>query len=136
MMKHLFPEHMELTARVMDLRLKRQNVVMANLANLQTPGYKARRLEFEQELQAALRQGSARLTRTSAQHMPVGFEPGSFDPSLLREVSPRVVQGHDSVDLDKEMALLAKNTLLYNALATVMQKGFDGMSKVITEGGR
>jgi flagellar basal-body rod protein FlgB len=136
MMKHLFSDQMELTSRVMDLRLERQNVVMANLANMQTPGYKARRLEFEQELQAALRQGAGKLTRTNDKHLPVAFDPQSFDPKLLREFKPQVVQGHDSVDLDKEMALLAKNTLLYNALATVMHKGFEGMGKVITEGGR
>jgi flagellar basal-body rod protein FlgB len=135
-MKHLFSQPMELTARVMDLRLERQNVVMANLANLHTPGYRARRLEFEQELQAALKQGAGRLTRTSDKHMPVAFDPDSFDPRLLREFRPSVVQGQDSVDLDREMALLAKNTLLYNALATVIHKGFDGMSKVIAEGGR
>ena len=135
-MKHLFSDHIEITARVMDLRLQRQNVVMANLANLQTPGYKARRLEFEQELQATLRQGAGKLARTDPRHLPVAFDPKSFDPKLLREFRPNVVQGQDSVDLDKEMALLAKNTLLYNALATAMHKNFDGMSKVITEGGK
>jgi flagellar basal-body rod protein FlgB len=135
-MKHLFSDQMELTAQVLDLRLQRQNVVMANLANMQTPGYKARRLEFEQELQAAVRQGAGKLSRTNAGHLPVAFDPDNFEPKLLREFKPQVVQGQDSVDLDKEMALLAKNTLLYNALATVMHKSFDGMSKIITEGSR
>jgi flagellar basal-body rod protein FlgB len=135
-MKHLFSDQMELTAQVLDLRLQRQNVVMANLANMQTPGYKARRLEFEQELQDAVRQGAGKLARTNSGHLPVAFDPNNFEPKLLREFRPQVVQGQDSVDLDKEMALLAKNTLLYNALTTVMHKSFEGMSKVITEGSR
>jgi flagellar basal-body rod protein FlgB len=46
------------------------------------------------------------------------------------------VQGVDNVDLDKEMAAMAKNNLLYNTLATVMQKNFTGLKQVIADGGK
>ena len=45
-----------------------------------------------------------------------------------------MVKGEDSVDLDKEMAKLSKNTLMYNALTTIIKKNFEGMTKVISEG--
>jgi flagellar basal-body rod protein FlgB len=53
-MKTLFPRHLEVSAAVMDLQLERQNLVSSNIANLNTPGYQPRRLEFEKALQAAL----------------------------------------------------------------------------------
>ena len=48
----------------------------------------------------------------------------------------RVIHGDDNVDLDKEMAVMAKNTLRYNTLTTVLKKSFDGLRDVINDGGR
>ncbi|MFP4316641.1 MAG: flagellar basal body rod protein FlgB [Desulfovibrionales bacterium] len=135
-MKKLFTDQNYLMAKVLDFRLERQNVVMSNLANMMTPGYRARRLEFEKELQAALQQGGAAMVKTNDKHMPVPFAPDEAQAGLGREFRPNLVQGQDSVDLDKEMAILAKNTMLYNAIASVLRKDFEGMQKVISEGGR
>lgn len=134
-MKSLFPSHIDLTAKVMDLRLQRQNIVSANLANINTPGYKARRLEFEQDLQAAL-DDSGTLAKTHPKHLPNAFAAESFAGNLTKEFEPRVVQGVDNVDLDTEMATMAKNNLLYNALATVIHKSFTGMKQTIQDGGK
>ena len=51
-------------------------------------------------------------------------------------LKPRVIHGEDAVNMDKEMAIMAKNTLSYNALTTVLQKGFEGVKNVIADGGR
>ena len=53
-MKGLFSNHIQLTGKVLDLRMKRQNVVMSNMANIDTPKYKPLEIEWEGELQAAL----------------------------------------------------------------------------------
>ena len=53
-MKSLFDGDIGLVSRVLDMQLQRQNVVSSNLANLKTPGYRARSVSFEDELQAAL----------------------------------------------------------------------------------
>jgi flagellar basal-body rod protein FlgB len=135
-MKSLFAKHIDLLDRVMDLRLQRQNIVAGNLANLSNPAYKARRLEFEEELQAELRlDGSGDMTRTHERHMPVKGEVG-YKPNFYKEYEVKVIQGEDSVDLDKEMAIQSKNTLLYITLAEVMRKSFSGMEEVITKGGQ
>lgn len=51
-------------------------------------------------------------------------------------MAPRVIQGLDNVDLDKEMAAMAKNNLLYSALTTVIQKDFNGLKQLIQDGGK
>lgn len=136
-MKSLFRPHIHLQAKVLDLLLERQNVVAGNLANIKTPGYKARRLEFEEDLQAALGlDARGRMVRTNPKHLPAQFDPQSFSADFIKSLTPRVVQGKDAVDLDKEMALMAKNTMFYNAVVTTLRRNFEGLGTVITEGGR
>lgn len=136
-MKSLFESHVNLTGKVMDMQLKRQNVVMSNLANAKTPRYRPRTLEFEKELQNALGQNAmGRMSRTNERHLPGTFDPNSFDADWDKRFVPRVVHGEDRVNLDKEMARLAKTSLQYNALASVMKSSFDGLRNIITEGSK
>lgn len=133
----LFPKHMSVTAKVMDLRLERQNLVSSNLANVTTPGYKPKRIEFEQELQSALNlDGRGKMTKTNSMHAPAAFSANSFEGDLVSNIQPRVVYGEDSVDVDKEMVTMSKNSLMYDALTQVIKKNFQGMQKVISDGAR
>ncbi|WP_320169214.1 flagellar basal body rod protein FlgB [Maridesulfovibrio sp.] len=136
-MKGLFEGHIDLTAKVLDLRLQRQNLVSSNLANINTPGYKEKRLEFEGELQKALGlDAKGKMTKTSKMHIPTAFDSSTFKGDVLSNFEPRVVHGENSVDLDKEMVTMAKNTLEYNALTQVISKNFQGMTRIIQSGAR
>ena len=136
-MKGLFGSHINLTAKVMDIRLERQNLVMGNIANVNTPDYKARRIEFEGKLQQALNQDAhGKMTRTQADHLPAVFNPEGFQGDNMQNFKARHVYGADSVDLDKEMAVMTKNGMMYNALASVIKKNFAGMQKVVQDGGK
>lgn len=136
-MKTMFMENTGLVGKVMDLHMERQNVVMSNLANLDVPAYKARRLDFEKELQSALGEDErGKVTRTDPGHMPSVFNPASFEGDLTMRWKPRVVAGLDSVNMEKEMNIMAKNTLMYNALADIVKKDFTDLQKVITDGGK
>ena len=133
-MKALFPSHMNLVGKVMDLRIQRQNVVMANLANIETPNYKAKHLEFEEDLQAALNlDARGKLSSTNQEHMPAVFKAGDFQGDLEGEFRPHLIHGDDAVDLDKEMAEMSKNSMMYNALTTVIKKSMDDLSSIISE---
>mgnify|MGYP000939960918 CR=1 FL=1 len=133
-MKDMFPENLGLLGKVLDLRLQRQNVVMSNLANMDIPSYKARRLEFEKELQSALNLDvKGKMTRTSGEHVPSAFNTSTFKGQIDMSWKPQIVDGLDGVDMDKEMAIMAKNTLMYNALGDITRKSFEGLQKVITD---
>ncbi|MDR3640742.1 MAG: flagellar basal body rod protein FlgB [Humidesulfovibrio sp.] len=136
-MRGLFEEHLNVVAKVLDLRLQRQNVVMANIANISTPNYKARSLAFEDELQDAMNQdGKGQMARTDPRHLPTTFDVDGFQGKGATEFKPRMIYGNDSVDLDKEMSTMAKNTLMYNALSDIEAKDFAGLQTVIQEGGK
>jgi len=136
-MKGLFGSHIELTGKVLDLRLQRQNLVSSNLANVNTPGYKEKRLEFEEDLQKALNlDARGKMTKTSKMHIPTAFDSNKFEGDVISKFEPRVIHGESRVDMDKEMVAMAKNTLYYNALSQVIGKNFQGMTKVIQDGAR
>lgn len=76
-MKSLDQDHMQLVSRVMDMQLQRQNVIMGNITNVNTPNYKPLELTFEKELQQALNlDAKGKISRTSSEHIPSVFEIG------------------------------------------------------------
>ncbi|WP_291322712.1 flagellar basal body rod protein FlgB [Desulfonatronospira sp.] len=136
-MKALFGNYIHVTSKVLDMRLERQNVVSSNLANVKTPGYRARRVEFEEQLQSALNlDARGKVDRTNPGHLPATFDPRSFNAEFIKSMEPRVYQGEDAVDLDKEMSIMSQNTLMYNALSMIQQKNFHGLKTIISEGGQ
>lgn len=136
-MKSLIEPHVNLVGKVMNMQLQRQNVVMSNVANVKTPGYKPRVLEFEDELQSALNlDAQGRLTRTHEKHIPGRFDPNTFGASWDEELKPRIVHGEDRVNLDREMTLMAKTSLQYNAMTTVIKSNFEGLKQIISEGSK
>ncbi|NCC24299.1 MAG: flagellar basal body rod protein FlgB [Deltaproteobacteria bacterium] len=136
-MKSIFSDHIAVVSKVMDFRLQRQNVVAANLANINTKDYKPQRLEFEKEIQTALNTGGRMsMARTDQEHIPAPFDPKSTNAQSLDQLRARKIQGADTVDLDEEMAVMAKNTLAYKALSTILHSNFEGLKTIITEGGK
>ena len=134
-MKSMFNSQFGLVGRVMDMQLQRQNVIMSNLANVETPNYKPREIAFEKELQSALGLDMrGRMSTTSQGHMPAAFNPDNFGPEWSKQFKPRQIHGEDRVNLDKEMAKHAKNQLQYTALTQVIAKNFEGLSSVIQDG--
>ena len=136
-MKGLFERHFGVVEKVLDMRLERQNVDMANIANVNTPHYKGRKLLFEEDLQAAMQlDAKGKMARTDPRHLPAAFDVDGFDGKSLTEYKPRTVYGEDVVDLDKEMSAMAKNSMMYNALSDIIAKNFTGLQTVIQEGGK
>ena len=134
-MKSLYSSQINLVGKVMGMQLQRQNVINSNMANVNTPKYKPRELEFENELQKALgfdMQGN--MSRTNEMHIPTAFDPNGFQAEWFHQFKPREIHGEDRVNIDKEMVKLAKNQLHYTALTQVIQKNFEGIKTIIMEG--
>ncbi|MEO5364773.1 MAG: flagellar basal body rod protein FlgB [Magnetococcus sp. WYHC-3] len=122
-------------ARILDLRHQRQELIAANIANADTPGYKAQRLDFESELKNAMpAPGELPMSRTSAGHIPVAHPlPG---PGEMQAVEIPIPRGDkNSVDLEQEMARQSANQLLYNYAAQSLGSQIQELRLVI-DGGR
>lgn len=103
----------------------RQSVISDNIANVETPGFKARRVEFEAELERAVNQDDNAIVT------------GQLDPVKARIVEdPRSELGQDlnSVDMDREMSELTKTDVKFSAATQAINKKFSILKYAISEG--
>ncbi len=118
----LFDRTMQLLGRTMDLRSVRQRVIAANLANEETPGYRAHELTFMEQLQSAYK-GRVPVTPavTRSNHIgPRGAHGYQTVTGKLSEVpAGDLPLDANSVNLELEMAKLSDNAMQYNAAASI-----------------
>ncbi len=119
---NIFDKTMGLIERTLDLRSMRQRLIASNIANEETPGYRATDLHFQDALSAATRgRLPVNLAVTHGQHIgPRG--------AGIRQVTGRVAQvpagdlplDANSVNIELELAKLSDNAMQYNGAATIM----------------
>ncbi len=139
----LFNTTVELLAKSVDLRTRQQTLIAANLANAETPGYTPRSLEFEQQLQEAVKsssgRGSSGLSVTNPRHIPLQ---GDGSAASIQGVTGTVVEvpsltpgrDHNGVELENEMNRMMQNQVLFNASAQLLQMKFQGLLTAIKGG--
>ena len=135
----IFGETFSVLGKGLDLRSVKHNLIVSNIANLDTPGYKAFDLVIEEELTKRI--GSEKemgLRKTCPGHISGRRETRRVNVESGVAASPQLTLRADgnSVDIDKAMADLAENSLIYNALAQILSKKFQGLKDVIQGGGR
>jgi flagellar basal-body rod protein FlgB len=112
----------------------RQQVISNNIANVNTPGFKKSTVSFEDKLQGAINQIQLPLTRTHQNHLDAGRFDGSMKPSVVVDNTTSMRVDGNNVDVDKEMASLAKNSIYYSAVAQQMNKYYGILKSAIREG--
>ena len=105
-------------AEALNLRALRQQLLASNIANADTPGYKARDIDFRKALEDALsgRVPSAQLARTASGHLPP-LQGGATEHAgnlVYRSAAQRSADGN-TVDMDVERAQFVENAIRYEA---------------------
>ena len=100
------------------LRAQRQEVLSSNIANADTPNYKARDFDFKAALEGAMgdrmRVGDTQLALTSVGHIPA--KAMSADPARLLYRQPiQPSMDGNTVEMDSERVQFADNTLRYQS---------------------
>jgi flagellar basal-body rod protein FlgB len=129
----LFNQNLTTLERSLDVRLIRQNVLNSNLANLETPGYIARDVNFDSAM-TVVTDGRAAIKATSDGHFDLGSEI-EFE-EILAEESPTngsTIDGN-TVDLDRTMAALSENATQYNVVAKAIGKKLAILRYVASDG--
>jgi flagellar basal-body rod protein FlgB len=107
-----------LLERFMDLAAKRQGLITSNIANVDTPGYRAKDIDFQGELQRALQ----------------GDDAGTTEP-LVREVPGLVVRPDgNNVSVDRESLLLSEVQLQFGIAEQLIKSQFRNVKLAINEG--
>jgi flagellar basal-body rod protein FlgB len=118
----------------LDLLSVRQNLISSNIGNLDTPGFKASDLDFQGQLRDALgSKGQLTLKATNDKHFgPKTSNISSLKPEPFEEEEAAKSNGNN-VNVDKEMAKLAENQIVYNATIQLMMKRGSTVRAAITE---
>ena len=120
--------------RALDVRSGIHETIASNMANEETPGYKARQLPFRETFSAIL-QGKGQLGPTITHHRHLGGisdENNIFHQTIKQDAGAGIDE--NTVNLEQEMTLMAENTLLYMAVNQFLDGRFEGWKRAIDEG--
>jgi flagellar basal-body rod protein FlgB len=118
----------------LNFRQVRQELTASNIANADTPGYKAKRIDFEDALSRALdTDGNLSMHVGDSAHYNVGS--GGFnnlEPEIYDDPNGVVSEDGNTVDRDDELATMAQNKILYDAAVQLLNKKAGLMKYAIT----
>ncbi len=101
--------------RVLDLRQQQHAVTASNLANVETPGYQAKVLEFDETLSALMERARRQdLARPVSSHLA---SQAVRDPEIVEVEATPWTTDDNSVLLERELARLQENSMMYRAVA-------------------
>ena len=119
----------------LNLRAQRQEILAANIANADTPGYQARDIDFAAQLQKVMDRGRAAgggvgLTLTSSRHIPARAS-GAPPLDLMYRTPDQPSLDGNTVDMDRERTQFADNSLQYQTGLTVLGGQIKSMLSVL-----
>lgn len=121
-MEKLFNKTIKSLADTVGARAQKHRVILSNVANIDTPGFKPSELSFANELDSAKK---VRITQTNPGHLgrKTGVDSLRYD---LKESDAQV-------KLDTEMANLSENHLMYNATVEILSRKFKSLQTTLRE---
>lgn len=120
----------------LQLRQQRQEVLASNIANADTPNYKARDFDFRKALDNVMgermRLAETHLTLTSARHIPASAAtPGPAELMYRQPLQPSL--DGNTVDMDVERVQFADNTLHYQAELQIVSQRIKTMMAALSQ---
>ncbi|MEA3436150.1 MAG: flagellar basal body rod protein FlgB [Thermodesulfobacteriota bacterium] len=134
--QRIFSQTVSILEKAMDLRSKKHNVIASNIANMDTPDYKAFDLVIEKELQKVTGKGNGiSLNKTDVGHMQSRRSKADGVSVVIDDTQGLSLRGDgNTVDIDKQMGNMAENTLMYKAAAQMIYRKFQGLKSAIQGG--
>ena len=133
----LFNQTITTAGKALDLRARRHELIASNLANADTPGYKAFDLLMDKAM-AKQKVGSQPLSmsKTHPNHIPVGVNRvDNLRPFVVKSEDHSNMRGDgNTVDMEREMSNLAENQLMYKASAQIVARKMQALRSVIQGG--
>jgi flagellar basal-body rod protein FlgB len=117
--------------RALAIGSQRLQLLAANVANADTPHYKARDIDFKAAMQSA-EQDSVPLTNTHSRHISAGAGPNRATP-MYRVPDQPSLDGN-TVDGQRESAVIGETAVRYQATLTFLNQKIRGLRLAITGG--
>ena len=118
---------------VLDLRQKQHSLTTSNIANVDTPFFKARSIRFDELLKDAVGSNDEAMTRTDSRHF-TGLNGTIDEPEIFeQEAAPWVIDGN-SVSLEREMVRLKSNAMMFRTVTKGISKRMSMIKFVASNG--
>jgi len=115
----------------LDLASAKNNTIANNIANVDTPNYKAKGVAFKEILNGEL--SSLEAKRTDFRHLSFSEE-SSKGYRVFQKTGGSYNNNGNNVDIDKEMTELAKNQIYYQGLTDRISGKFKSIQSVLRGG--
>ncbi|MBS0370439.1 MAG: flagellar basal body rod protein FlgB [Proteobacteria bacterium] len=117
----------------LNVRAYRQQVIASNIANADTPNYKARDVDFREALNGALggKTSGLPLATTSVAHLPGSSAGNVLDASLKYRTEEQGAIDGNTVSMDAERSAFAENSVQYQASITFINGLLRSMQQAI-----
>ncbi|MEC5422699.1 flagellar basal body rod protein FlgB [Virgibacillus sp. C22-A2] len=128
----LFGSTIHTLEKSLDYASTKNQTISNNISNIDTPNYKAKDVVFKNELNEAM-SNRVEAKRTHSKHIP--FDQSAYTSyQITTNKNTNFNHNGNNVDVDKEMAELAKNQIYYQALVDRINGKFGSLQTVIRGG--
>jgi len=114
-----FLEIIDLLEKALDIRAFYHRILASNIANVETPGYKEKDIDFRKELDSSTR------------------EPAHIEVKVKETIDGGIaaIDGN-TVNMEDQIVKMTENTLMFNSLVQMINKKFTMIRYAINEGRR
>lgn len=128
----LFDNVTQLLEKSLDLRFARHGLIASNIANAETPGYRALDLNFEEVLREMADRQKAAKTRGAGPLSASDIR--SIGLRLIPDDTPSMGSDNNTVLIEREMGKLSKNSLMFRAQMDMLAIRLRILRDAITKG--
>jgi len=114
----------------LDAVMLRNRLISSNIANLDTPGYKSKDIDFNKVLSSSM--DSLEVKRTNSRHLGNTSSGNLQSGDIIVNPNPGRPDGNN-VDIDDEMLKLSENSIQYNTVIQFVSRKLRGMSDAIQQ---
>lgn len=123
--------------KALNLSAKRQEILSSNIANVDTPGYQARDIDFKNELKKMLKENTCNklisLNKTSPYHLNARYENiVLLETKTISTSNNMMKKDNNTVNMDRERIAFVDNSLKYESSLTFLKNEIKNMMHVIT----
>lgn len=132
----IFDKTLQGLQQSVNMRQVKHNITSANIANAETPGYHARKMDFEESLARALDlEGFGQPTNIKeGDIVKGGTSISSVTPDIYENPEGQMSNDGNTVNMEKEMVDLVDNSIMYKAAISLINKKLAALRYAATEG--
>jgi flagellar basal-body rod protein FlgB len=132
----LFGSAFDSLGNALNVLTAKHAVIAGNVANVDTPGYKAKVIDFKEAFFGAVSKSGTGMKSSNSSHFNGSAMESSLNSFIKEQENNSLRNDGNNVNIDKEMMGLSQNGIMYEMAVQLLSKKFDLLKYAISEGRR